>query len=166
MTCQAHWMVSSPVSSLLGGWYWTASHFITGKLQKLSEISWFAWVFWLALVGFVLCCLKASHHWRNASVLMVCLGKNQMRSTSPWFVPRLVTNIKHLHTFLAKISLLVYSQLTNLQLKEPELSMKILMQSWVKDSCACPLQNIRLLHPSMHIHAHDAKSRLHRRKSM
>ena len=42
------------------GWF-------TGKLQNLSEISWFAWVFWFVLVGFVLCWLRASHHWRNVS---------------------------------------------------------------------------------------------------
>ena len=34
----------------------------TAKLQNLSESSWFACVFLLVLVGFVLCCLKASHH--------------------------------------------------------------------------------------------------------
>ena len=69
----------------------------TGKLQDLSEISWFAWVFWLVLVGYVLCCLKASHHWKNVSTLMVCLGKKQLGMvghTSPWLVPGLGTYIK------------------------------------------------------------------------
>ena len=64
---------------------WLLTHFIESfcqplrfsrckdKLQNLTEISWFAWVFWL-----VLCCAV----WRqvtiekNASTLMVCLGKN------------------------------------------------------------------------------------------
>ena len=43
----------------------------TGKLQNLSEISWFAWVFWLVLdCWLVLCCLMAHHHWKNASSLI------------------------------------------------------------------------------------------------
>ena len=78
----------------------------TDKLQNLSEIVWFAWVFW-----FVLCCLKVNHHWKNASTLMVCpssmvcLDNEQLGSTSQRITPRLVTHMKHLHTCLAVIYL-------------------------------------------------------------
>ena len=60
--------------------------------------------FWL-----VVCYLKAYHHWKNASTMMICLGKKQLGSTSPWIVPRLVSPMKHLHTCS------VFSQAANKQ---------------------------------------------------
>ena len=69
-------------------------HSFTGKLQNLSELSWIAWSFCL-----VLCCLKARHHWKNASTFE-CLSRQetiQLCSTSPWICSkiewRLVTRI-------------------------------------------------------------------------
>ena len=60
---------------------------------------------WICVVLF---CLKASHHWKNAS-----LDKKRLGSTIPWIDPRLVTHINelsvkfiahinHLHTCLAE----------------------------------------------------------------
>ena len=91
----------------------------TGKLQNLSEISWFAWVFWLVLCG--LCswfCVvwRLFTVWKNASTWMVCLGKKQLGSTSPWIVPWLVTHMEHLHTCLAEISSFVFTQQTKILL--------------------------------------------------
>ena len=63
----------------------------TAKLQNLSEISWFACVLLLVLVGgFVLCCLMASHHWKMPQ------HKKQPGTTTPWIVSRLVTHMNHL----------------------------------------------------------------------
>ena len=65
----------------------------TGKLRNMSEISWFVWVFLLVLIGFPLCYLKAVNHWKNASTLMVCLGKNQLDNGQHF--PMNCSNIGH-----------------------------------------------------------------------
>ena len=59
------------------------------------KIIWNQLVCMSLLIGFGLCCLRASHHWKYASTSMVCLCKKQSGSTSPWIAPRSVTHMKH-----------------------------------------------------------------------
>ena len=107
-------------------WKWPHSPRNTGKLQNLTEISWFAWVLWL-----VLCCAV---WWQVKSPLKKCLnfdvlsrqiGKEPRQVTSsswqvtvwqhfPWIIPRLVIHMKHSHTCLAKTSSFVFSQQTKI----------------------------------------------------
>ena len=64
--------------------------------QILPEISWFTWVFGLFLLLLCwLCCLKALYHWKNASTLMIRLGKKKLGTTSPWIFSRLVTRMRY-----------------------------------------------------------------------
>ena len=98
-------------------WLYSLTFLLLNISKNLSEITWFAsrskLVCMSSLVGFVLCCLKASHHWKNASsILLGCLGKKQLGSTSPWIVSILVAHMKHLLTCLAEISSIVFSQQT------------------------------------------------------
>ena len=49
---------------------------------------------------------------KNASTLMVCLGKKKLGSTAPCIVPILVTHVTHAHTYFAEISSFVFSKQT------------------------------------------------------
>ena len=78
----------------------------TGKLKSLSGITRFALGYLL-----VLCCVVWGHFTiKNASTLMGCQVKKNLGITSPCIVPRLVTHMKHLHTYFAEISSFVFSQ--------------------------------------------------------
>ena len=67
---------------------------------------------WNQLVGmsfldsFLLCCVKAIHHWfeQMPQLWWWSVGKKQLGCTFPWIVPRLGTHMKHLHTCLVEIS--------------------------------------------------------------
>ena len=82
---------------------------VTGKLQNLPEISWFAWVFgcfWRFCV--LLFELEEHHHWKK------CISSDGL-----WMVPKLVTHMKRLHTCLTEISPFVFSQQTKIGQNSP-----------------------------------------------
>ena len=72
---------------------------------------------------------KSSHHWKNASTLMVCQDSFTPWSRQvtiwqrfPWIIPRLVIYMKHSHTCLAKTSSFVFSQQTKISCRSLKIS--------------------------------------------
>ena len=127
---------SGPIVVLLvgGGWYWTAcnlgcfaSH-CGGPVRLAKEYPSFECVY--CLFGVV----HLPHSIIKSQLTRIVAVRSRQQNS---------LNSFSLFPFKLKLAH------ANLQLKEPELSMKILIHSWAWDSCACPLQNIRLLHPSI-----------------
>ena len=90
------------------------SGLLTGKLQNSPEICWFAWVNFSDFGRFCVVLLEGSSSFKiNASSFMVYLSKKKWDTIPLWIDLKLLTHMKHLHTYLFGLNISTHVLCTN-----------------------------------------------------